>query len=154
MESREGFDHQIGEDSELFGAPSCQSIRCHTRNVVDLIFDVCGMLMDNPIQVWMRWFKYASATIHLQLPAIWRLLGVFLTLLMLNLVALIYLRVADVLVHIWKFMKAVFGLPLCVLARRTVCGVYTFLVSLPKAEKKEKKEGSLKNANAIYQSGN
>ena len=51
-------------------------------------------------------------------------------------------------------MKAVFGLPLCVLARRTICGVYTFLVSLPKAEKKEKKEGSLKNANAIYQPGN
>ena len=100
IESHDGYDRQTVENSEWTSTHNCQSVRCHTRNAVDLVFDICGMMMENPIQVWMRWFKYASATIHLQLPAIWRLVGEFLTFLMLNLLALIYLRVADVLVHI------------------------------------------------------
>ena len=101
------------------------------------------MLMDNPIQVWMRWFKYASATIHLQLLVIWRFVGAFLTFLVLNLFALIYLRVADVLVHIWKFMRAIFRLPLSVLVRRIIFGFHKFLVSLPKAERNRRKRAVL-----------
>ena len=133
------------------------TVRCYTVRAVDLAFDLCSMILENPIQMWLRWVKYMNVTTHLQLPMIWRIAGLVVTYLILNLLALFYLRVADVIIQVWKICKVILQMPLFILLKQILSGMYAFLISLPKAEKDKKRrktdrqdEGGDKSTNAVY----
>ena len=49
--------------------------------------------------------KYLSASMIAKLPTLWRIVGLFITFLFLNIMAFIYLRVAHVNMRLWKVCK-------------------------------------------------
>ena len=96
--------------------------------------------------------KYLSASVISKLPTLWKVVGIIITFLFLNILAFIYLRVADVIVRLWKICKWICGLPLISVVIGFFKCIYSFFVSIPgKVEKEEKKEKERqeKKANAI-----
>ena len=90
----------------------CDTVRCYVQKGVDLGFGMLGLFFDNPIQLWTIGMKYLSASIIAKLPTLWRFVGITILFLFLNILAFIYLRVADVIIRIWKVCKWICSLPL------------------------------------------
>ena len=85
--------------------------------------------------------KYLSASVIAKLPTLWKFVGIIITFLFLNILAFIYLRVADVIIRIWKVCKWICGLPLISVVVGFFKCMYSFCVSIPgKVEKEEKQE--------------
>ena len=126
----------------------CEIVHCYVHKSVDLGFDALGLFFENPIKLWTLGMKYLIA----KLPTLWKFVGLFITFLFLNILAFIYLRVADVIIKLWKVCKWVCGLPLISVVTGFFTCMYSFFVSIPgKVEKQEKKERERKEkqANAI-----
>ena len=72
----------------------------------------------------------------------------------LNMMAFVYLRVADVFIRIWKFFKWICGWPLFALILSTMKCIYNFCVSIPKRRKKnaKRKKKRDREANAVWKS--
>ena len=99
------------EESEpvLEPEPSCKTVHYYVRKGVDLTFDALGMFLNNPISLWIAGMKFISTVLIEKFPLIWKLAGILMIITMLNMMALVYMRVADVLVHILKFFKWICG---------------------------------------------
>ena len=124
----------------------------YTRKGVGSGFDALGLFFENLIKLWTLGMKYLSAFVIAKLPTLWKVVGLLITLLVLNILAFIYLRVADIIIKLCKICKWICGLPLIsVIAGFFKC-MYSFFVSIPeKVEKEEKKEKERKEkqANAV-----
>ena len=130
----------------------CDSVRCYVQRVIDACFDVSGMFFDNPIQLWAKWVQYWSMLIMTRLPVLWRIGAMLFIFFILNLLALIYLRVSDVFIYFWNVGKWICGLPLISVFIRFLLRFYRFFVTIPEKAKKEKKEKEKKEkkTNAIH----
>ena len=73
--------------------------------MLDFCFDVSGMFFDNPIKLWITSKKMISATVYMRLPVLWKILGANLCVPDVDILAFIYLRVADVLIYVWGIGK-------------------------------------------------
>ena len=126
----------------------CSIVRCYAQRMVDLCFDVSGMFFDNPIKLWITCKKMISTTVYMRLPVIWKVMGAIFVFLALNILAFIYLRVADVLIYVWGVGKWVCRFPLVSLLWRSLKCLCKFMLSIPKKAEKEK-EKKEKKANSI-----
>ena len=139
-------------DKVFNAAFACDTVRCYVRQGVDVGFDMLGLFFENPIKLWTLGMKYLSASVIAKLPKLWKIVGLYITFLFLNIMALIYLQVDDVIMKLWKVYKWICRLPLISLIVSFFKYMYTFFVSIPgKVEKEEKKEKERKEkqANAI-----
>lgn len=134
----------------------CSTVRCYAQHFVDMVFDVIAMILENPIQMWTNWAAYFGHFVHLQLPTLWYGLGFVLTFLVINFIAFVYLRVADVVVQLWKIGRMFLRLPIFTIVWRVSSSVWNLLTSLPKAKKGDtkkdakEKEDDEKEANAVF----
>ena len=71
-------------------APSCSTVRCYAQKGVDLGFDMLGLFFENPIQLWSVGMKYLSPSVISKLPTLWKVVGIIITFLFLNILAFIY----------------------------------------------------------------
>ena len=80
--------------------------------------------------------------------------GVILIIIMLNMMAFVYLRVADVFARVWKLFKWICGWPLFALILGTLKCIYNFYVSISEKAEEEckKKEKKDKEANVVWRS--
>ena len=87
-------------------------------------------------------------------PLIWKVAGIILLVIMFNMMAFVYLRVANVFVRVWNLLKWICGWLLFALILGTLKCIYNFCVSiLQKAEEEhKKKEKKDKEANAVWRS--
>ena len=145
---REGSaDSQL---TEMTQTAECLTVRCYAQRMLDFCFDVSGMFFDNPIKLWITSKKMISATVYMRLPVLWKILGAIFVFLMLNVLAFIYLRVADVLIYVWGFGKWICRFPLVSLLWGALRCMYKFMLSIPKkAEKEKEREQKEKKANSI-----
>lgn len=112
----------------------------------------CWVCFDEPIQLWTVVMIYLSASVIAKLPTLWKVVGIVITFLFLNILVSIYLRVANVIIRLWKICKWICGLPLTSVVIAFFKSMYFFCVSIPgKLEKGEKKEKERqdKRANAV-----
>ena len=121
---------------------------------MDLTFDALGMFLDNPINLWTAGMKFTSTALIANFPLIWKVVGILMIIIMLNMVVFIYMRVVDVFYHIWKLFKWMCGWPLFALMLGTMKCIYNFCVSILKKaeEERKKKEKKEKEANAVWKS--
>ena len=142
-------------DQDALGTePSYENVHCYVRKGVDLIFETLGMFLDNPISLWTASLKFISTALIEKFPLICKIARIILLIIMLNMMAFVYLRVADVFVRVWKLFKWIFGWPSFALILRTLNCIYNFCVSiLQKAEEERKqKEKKDNEANAVWKS--
>ena len=134
--------------------PACDTVHCYVRKGVDLIFETLGMFFDNPISLWTAGMKIISTALIAKFPLIWKVAGVILLIMMLNMIAFVYMRVADVFIRIWKLLKWICGWPLFALILGLLKCIYNFCVSIPQKaeEERKKKEKKDKEANAVWRS--
>ena len=133
---------------------ACGTIRCYVRKGVDLIFETLGMFFDNPINLWTVGMKLISNALIEKFLIICKVAGVILLIMMLNMIAFVYMRVADVFICIWKLFKWICGWPLFALILGILRCIYKFCVSIPQKveEERKKKEKKDKEANAVWRS--
>ena len=142
------------EELALELEPPCETVHCYVRKGVDLTFETLGMFLDNPISLWTAGMKFLSTALIDKFPLIWKVAGIFMIVIVLNMMAFVYLRVADVFIRIWKFFKWICGWPLFALILSTMKCLYNFCVSIPKKaeEERKKKEKREREANAVWKS--
>ena len=142
------------EELALEREPPCETVHCYVRKGVDLTFETLGMFLDNPISLWTAGMKFLSTALIDKFPLIWKVAGIFMIVIVLNMMAFVYLRVADVFIRIWKFFKWICGWPLFALILSTMKCLYNFCVSIPKKaeEERKKKEKRDREANAVWKS--
>ena len=59
---RDQYELTVGDSARTGGY---MTVRCCTVRAVGLVFDLCGTILENPIQMWLRWVKYMNVTIYL-----------------------------------------------------------------------------------------
>ena len=128
-------------------------MRCCAQRALDLGFDAVGLALENPLLMWSTGVSAAGSFLISQLPTIHSLLGIVFTFLVINIIALIYLRMGDVIVHAWRILQAIIRLPIFMIVFRIFLSMWSFLVSILKAEKKRAEKEAEKRgseANAVY----
>ena len=145
---------EVLEQETLKPEPACDTVHCYVRKGVDLIFETLGMFFDNPISLWTAGMKLISTALIDKFPLMWKVAGVILLVMMLNMIAFVYMRVADVFIRIWKLLKWICGWPLFALILGLLKCIYNFCVSIPQKaeEERKKKEKKDKEANAVWRS--
>ena len=144
---------EVLEQDTLEPELACEIVHCYVRRGVDLTFEALGMFLDNPINLWVAGMKLISTALIEKFPLIWKVVCVILLIIMLNMMAFVYLRVADVFACVWKLFKWICGWPLFALILGTLKCIYNFRVSIPqKAEEEHKKEKKDKEANVVWRS--
>ena len=145
---------EVLEQETLEPELACDIVHCYVQKGVDLIFETLGIFLDNPISLWTAGMELISTALIEKFPLIWKMAGVILLIVMLNMMAFVYLRVAVFFVRIWKLFKWICGWPLFALIVGTLRCIYNFWVSIPQKaeEERKKKEKKDKEANAVWQS--
>ena len=145
---------EVLEQETLEGELACETIHCYVQKGVDLIFETLGMFPDKPTCLWTAGMKLNSTALIEKFLLIWKVAGVILLIIMLNMMAFMYLRVADVFVCIWKLFKWICGWPFFALILGTLRCIYNFCISIPQKaeEERKKKEKKDKEADAIWRS--
>lgn len=106
-------------------------VHSYVQKGVDLGFDMLGLFFDKPIQLWTIGMKYLSASVIAKLATLWKVVGIIITTLILNILAFIYLRVVDVILYLWKICKWIHGPPLILVVIGFFKCMYSFFVSIP-----------------------
>ena len=119
------------QHTEMTQTAECLTVRYYAQRMLDFCFDVSGMFFDNPIKLWITSKKMISATVYMRLLVLWKILGAIFVFLMLNVLAFIYLRVADVLIYVWGFGKWICRFPLVSLLWGALRCMYKFMLSIP-----------------------
>ena len=100
------------EQDVLEPEPACDTIHCYAHKGVDLGFQTLGLFLDNPISLWTESMKFPSIALIAKFSLIWKVSRIICIIVLLNMMAFIYMQVADVFVLIWKLFMWIYGWPL------------------------------------------
>ena len=99
---------------------ACGTVRCYPQRALDLGFDAVGLALENPMMMWSTGVVAAGTFLVSQLPTIQYLLGIVFTFLVINIIALIYLCVANVVAHALRILWEIIKLPIFTIVFRIV----------------------------------
>ena len=140
------------EQDVLEPEPACDTVHCYVRKGVDLGFETLGIFLKNPISSWTAGMKFLTTGVIAKFRLMWKIPGILLIIMLLNMMAFIYMRVADVFVRIWKLFNRICRWPLFSLILGTIKCIYNFCVSIPRKAEEEGVKKAKKEANAVWKS--